>query len=99
MTFNFITACNTIYNAATNKSKYYAKMLKETMSGFGIKNSKLIYIFVSRSYIDLKEIKEAYQSLNDKSLAADVNRFDSFSISKVHSIYIEKKHIYLIKIF
>jgi annexin A7/11 len=43
------------------------------MSGFGTKNRKLIYILVSRSYIDLNEIKEAYQSFYEKSLASDVN--------------------------
>ncbi len=70
---NFTIACNTIYSSATNKPKYFAKLLRETMSGFGTKNRKLIYILVSRSYIDLNEIKEAYQSFYEKSLASDVN--------------------------
>jgi len=70
---NFTIACNTIYSSATKKPKYFAKLLRETMSGFGTKNRKLIYILVSRSYIDLNEIKEAYQSFYEKSLASDVN--------------------------
>lgn len=69
---NLLLACNTIYSSATNKPKYFAKLLRETMSGFGTKNRKLIYILVSRSYIDLNEIKEAYQSFYEKSLASDI---------------------------
>lgn len=52
-----------------NKIDYLAARLHESMEGIGTDDRVLIRIIVSRSEIDLGDIKEAFQSKYGKSLA------------------------------
>ncbi|XP_054707652.1 annexin A7-like isoform X2 [Uloborus diversus] len=55
-----------------NKNKYFARQLKECLKGLGTDDTALVRILVSRSEIDLEDIKEAYIKLFKKDLAEDV---------------------------
>lgn len=55
-----------------NKNKYFAKQLKDSLKGLGTDDAALIRILVSRSEIDLEDVKEAYLELYQKDLAQDV---------------------------
>uniref|UniRef100_A0A183BP75 Annexin n=2 Tax=Globodera pallida TaxID=36090 RepID=A0A183BP75_GLOPA len=51
-----------------NSSSYFAKLLHKSMKGLGTRDSDLIRLVVSRSEIDLAEIKYAYHVLHQKPL-------------------------------
>ncbi|XP_045123878.1 annexin A5-like [Portunus trituberculatus] len=51
---------------------FYAERLNQTMAGLGTDDKALIRIIVSRSEIDLADIKECYKEKYDKELADDV---------------------------
>ncbi|XP_035229854.1 annexin A7-like, partial [Stegodyphus dumicola] len=55
-----------------NRNRYFAKQLKECLKGLGTDDSALVRILVSRSEIDLEDIKEAYIQMYQKDLAVDV---------------------------
>ncbi|CAL1270978.1 unnamed protein product [Larinioides sclopetarius] len=54
------------------RNKFFAKQLKDCLKGLGTDDSALVRILVSRSEIDLEDIKEAYLKLFKKDLAEDV---------------------------
>ncbi|XP_042895205.1 annexin A7 isoform X1 [Parasteatoda tepidariorum] len=54
------------------RNRYFAKELKECLKGLGTDDSALVRILVSRSEIDLEDIKEAYLQLFKKDIAEDV---------------------------
>ncbi|KAK8385025.1 hypothetical protein O3P69_014531 [Scylla paramamosain] len=51
---------------------FYAERLNQTMAGPGTDDKALIRIIVSRSEIDLADIKERYKEMYDRELADDV---------------------------
>uniref|UniRef100_A0A6I8PVZ4 Annexin n=1 Tax=Xenopus tropicalis TaxID=8364 RepID=A0A6I8PVZ4_XENTR len=57
-----------IVKCASNRAAFFAEKLHEAMKGSGTRDKDLIRIMVSRSEIDMNEIKAQYQRLYGKSL-------------------------------
>uniref|UniRef100_A0A023ERF0 Annexin n=1 Tax=Aedes albopictus TaxID=7160 RepID=A0A023ERF0_AEDAL len=57
-----------IVRCVRSKVQYFAKRLHHSMAGLGTNDKTLIRIIVSRSEIDLGDIKEAFQEMYGKSL-------------------------------
>lgn len=57
-----------IIKCIRNKSGYFAELLNNAMKGMGTKDNDLIRILVSRSEVDLNEIKQEYKRMYGKSL-------------------------------
>lgn len=58
----------TIVKCATNKPMFFAEKLHQAMKGAGTRHKALIRIMVSRSEIDMNDIKACYQKLYGISL-------------------------------
>ncbi|XP_046581211.1 annexin B9-like [Haliotis rubra] len=61
-----------IVEAAKNKPAYFARRAHDSMSGLGTSDTDLIRLVVSRSEVDLEEVKEAYQNMYETSLSEAV---------------------------
>lgn len=58
----------TIVKCATNKPMFFAEKLHQAMKGAGTRHKTLIRIMVSRSEVDMNDIKACYQKLYGVSL-------------------------------
>ncbi|KAM3912642.1 annexin A7 isoform 1-T1 [Leptodactylus fuscus] len=59
-----------ILQCAINRPAYFAERLYKSMKGAGTKDSTLIRVVVTRSEIDLVQIKQAFVQMYQKSLAS-----------------------------
>ncbi|XP_068159157.1 annexin B11 isoform X1 [Drosophila tropicalis] len=57
-----------IYKCVTNKAEYFASRLHKSMAGIGTNDTQLIRVIITRSEIDMHDIKAAFERLYGKSL-------------------------------
>lgn len=57
-----------IIKAVRNRPGYFAELLYNSMKGFGTRDTDLIRIIVTRSEVDLADIRNAYQQMYGTSL-------------------------------
>lgn len=69
---DFATGLRAIVRVMKNRPDYFADKLHDSIKGLGTDDSRLIRIIVSRSEIDLQDIKEAYLKKFKKTLDSDV---------------------------
>ncbi|KJH53032.1 Annexin [Dictyocaulus viviparus] len=58
----------TIVRAASDKQKFFAMQLYNSMKGLGTRDNDLIRVLVTRSEVDLELIKQEFQALYNKPL-------------------------------
>ncbi|XP_038691758.1 annexin-like protein RJ4 isoform X1 [Tripterygium wilfordii] len=69
---DFINAMHTTIQCINDHKKYYQKVLRSSMEGFGTDEDALTRVIVTRAEKDLKDIKELYFRKNSVSLDHDV---------------------------
>lgn len=57
-----------VVSCVQNRAAYFAKLLYDSMAGLGTRDTDLIRIIVSRSEVDLADIRQEFQRLYKKSL-------------------------------
>jgi annexin A7/11 len=62
----------TLITCIRDRPTFFAERIHKAISGLGTKDSNLIRVIVSRSEIDLAQIKQRYQQVYNRSLAHDV---------------------------
>ncbi|XP_012258051.1 annexin B9-like isoform X1 [Athalia rosae] len=72
-----------VVKCARDKTGYFAERLHKSMAGLGTDDTTLIRIVVTRSEIDLGDIKEAYEQIYGQSLAGDIDSDCSDDLKKL----------------
>ena len=62
----------TVVGGLLDPAGYFAKRIREAVKGLGTNDSKLVRVIVSRSEIDLRYIKQAYQTMYGRDMLHDV---------------------------
>lgn len=62
----------TIYNALINQAEYFARRVNKAVKGMGTKNNLLIRVLVSRSEIDMPQIRAYYKKIFNKDMVEDI---------------------------
>jgi len=62
-----------LISCVRDRPTFFAERLRKAISGLGTADSTLIRVIVTRSEIDLVQIKQRYQQLYNRSLAQDVS--------------------------
>ncbi|XP_057418844.1 annexin D5-like [Lotus japonicus] len=83
---NFAHALLTMVQCAENPAKYFAKVLHKAMKGLGTDDTKLIRVIVTRTEIDLHNIKAEYlkkykKTLNDAVHSETSGNYRAFLLS------------------
>ena len=64
-----------------NKAQQFAKRLHECMKGLGTDDNTLVRVCVSRSEIDMVQIKEHFKTMYDQDLGKYI------AVSRIFSLY------------
>ena len=64
----------TIVYASLSPSEYFATRVNDAIKGIGTKDHLLIRVLVSRSEIDMPQIKQYYKQLYGKDMVADIKK-------------------------
>uniref|UniRef100_A0A2P2HY67 Annexin n=2 Tax=Hirondellea gigas TaxID=1518452 RepID=A0A2P2HY67_9CRUS len=72
-----------VVQSIENRPQFYAKCLHDAMKGMGTKDDALIRLVVTRSEIDLGNIKQEFQKMYGKSLESQIKSDTSGEYKKV----------------
>lgn len=73
MSGDLLNGMTAIVKCVRSRCAFFAERLRNSLKGAGTNDSTLIRIVVSRSEIDLKNIKDDYQRMFGRSLAQDIS--------------------------
>ncbi|RXG69684.1 Annexin A7 [Armadillidium vulgare] len=76
-------AVKAIYLVSLNKASYFANLLHESMKGVGTKNGTLLRIVITRSEIDMGNIKDEFFKLFSKKLEDVISSETSGDFKKI----------------
>lgn len=76
-------ALKAILYACISPSEWFAIRIRDSIKGFGTKDTQLIRLIISRSEIDIPEIRQAYQLLYKRDMIADIKSDTSGDYEKL----------------
>lgn len=88
-----------ILQCAIDRNEFFASCLYKSMKGLGTNDNQLIRVIVSRSEIDLEDIKVAFERLYGKSLRCWIKvSFNEFSPQRIQLCdFSLGRHIWLLQ--
>ncbi|KAK3852675.1 hypothetical protein Pcinc_040750 [Petrolisthes cinctipes] len=72
-----------VFKCLQNRAAFFAESIHSSLAGMGTKDNDLIRLIVSRSEVDLGDIKNEYLTLYSKTLEADIKADTSGDYKKV----------------